>query len=217
MRVRTHLLFSFLLTVFFAAPIAAKADDLPSVLARLDVAAKKFHSVSASVVFDTEQTDPVPDSDIQKAKAYYERNGSAFKMAAHIYEHNGRPATSAYNFTNGTLHFYDGSQVHDYQAAKWESYLMLGFGASGTALADKWDIKYVGSSVIDGVSVAQLELVAKDAEVRKTISKVTLWLDPDRGISLKQRFDESASVSRICTYTDIKINQSLPKNAFDLK
>ena len=30
-------------------------------------------------------------------------------------------------------------------AAKYESYLLLGFGASGKELADKWDIKYLGS------------------------------------------------------------------------
>ena len=31
------------------------------------------------------------------------------------------------------------------QAEKYESYLMLGFGASGNDLADKWTIKYLGT------------------------------------------------------------------------
>ena len=197
--------------------MAARAEDLKSVLERLNVAAKKFHSVSASVVFDTEQTDPVPDTDIQKATAYYERTGGAFKMAAHIHEHNGRPITSAYNISNGAIHFYDGTQEHVYQAGKWESYLILGFGASGDDLAAKWDIKYLGSQTLNGVNVAQLELVAKDPQVRKNISKVTLWIDPDRGISLKQRFDEGSSTYRICTYSDIKLNVPLPGKVFELK
>jgi outer membrane lipoprotein-sorting protein len=216
MRAR-KLLFSFLLAAFIAVPVTAKADDLNSVLARLNAAAKKFHSVSASLVFDTETQDPVPDTDIQKGTAYYERTGGNFRMAAHFHERNGRPFNSGYNYTGGALHFFDGTEVHTYQFAKWESYLILGFGASGTELADKWNITYLGAETMDDVKVAKLELVAKDPQVRKNIAKITIWIDPDRAVSLQQRFDESPSVYRICKYTDIKINQSLPKNAFDLK
>ncbi|WP_058189787.1 LolA family protein [Terracidiphilus gabretensis] len=216
MRAR-KLLFLLSLVALIAAPISAKADDLQSVLSRLNVASKKFHSVSANVVFDTETQDPVPDTDIQKGTAYYERNGGAFKMASHFHERNGRPFNSGYNYTDGAIHFFDGTEIHTYDFAKWQSFLILGFGASGTELADKWDIKYIGSSVLDGVNVAQLELVAKDPTVRKNIAKITIWIDPDRGVSLKQRFDESPGVYRICTYTDIKVNVTLPKNAFDLK
>jgi outer membrane lipoprotein-sorting protein len=216
MRVR-KLLFLFSLAALIAAPISAKADDLQSVLSRLNASSKKFHSVSASVVFDTEMQDPVPDSDIQKGTAYYQRDGNSFKMAAHFHDRNGHPFNSGYNYIGGAIHFFDGTEVHTYDGSKWQSYLILGFGASGTELADKWNIKYIGSSMLDGVNVAQLELVAKDPQVRKNIAKITIWIDPDRGVSLKQRFDESASVYRICTYTDIKVNVALPKNAFDLK
>ncbi len=225
MRVRRRSLFPLLLAALLAVPGAfsapasaqASAQDLKSVLTRLDAAAKKFRTTSASFVFDTEMSDPVPDSDTQKGLVYYERSGTSFKMAAHIHEHNGRPATNAYNLTNGQFRVYDGSTVHSYQAAKWEGYLMLGFGASGTELADKWDIKYLGNETIDGVKVAKLELVAKDADVRKNMAKITIWIDLDRGVSLKQRFDQNASTYRICTYTDIKINEKLPSKAFDLK
>jgi outer membrane lipoprotein-sorting protein len=225
MRVRRRFLFPFLLVALLAvpgilsAPVSAQApaQDLNSVLARLNVAAKKFKTTSANFVFDTEMSDPVPDSDIQKGVVYYERSGTSFRMAAHIHEHNGRPATNAYNFLNGVFSVYDGSTVHPYPAAKWESYLMLGFGASGTELDDKWEIKYLSNETIDGVNVAKLELVAKDPAVRKNMAKITIWVDPDRGVSLKQRFDQNAGTYRICTYTDIKTNQKLPSNAFDLK
>jgi outer membrane lipoprotein-sorting protein len=216
MRAR-KLLFLLSLVALIAAPISAKADDLHSVLDRLNAAAKKFRSVSANVVFDTESQDPVPDSDIQKGIAYYQRDGNNFKMAAHFNDRNGHPVKTAYNIAGGKINFFDGTDVHPYDASKWQAYLILGFGASGTELADKRDIKYIGSSVLDGVNVAQLELVAKDPTVRKNIAKITIWIDPDRGVSLKQRFDENASSYRICTYTDIKVNQPLPKNAFDLK
>jgi outer membrane lipoprotein-sorting protein len=217
MRVRFRSIFPLLLAALLAAPCAIHAEDLNSVLARLNVAAKRFHTTSATFVFDTETLDPVPDTDLQSGVVYYQRSGGSFKMTAHIHEHNSHPATTAYSINGGVIHFFDGSQVHTYDAAKWQSYLMLGFGASGTELADKWDITYVGSSEMNGVRVAQLELVAKDPQVRKTIPKVTLWIDPDRGVSLQQRFDEGPSLYRICKYTDIKVNESLPSKAFDLQ
>ena len=67
---------------------------------------------------------------------------------------------------------------------------MLGFGASGTQLEEKWTIKYLGTETIDGVKTDKLELVAKDPDVRKNIPKVTIWLDTSRAVSLKQVFDE---------------------------
>lgn len=192
------------------------ADDLKSVLAKLDASAAQFHNTSADFVFDTEMTDPVPDTDIQKGTVYYQRTGDAFQMAAHIEQHNNRPASSTYAFAGGVLRFRDGDQVHVYQASKWESYLVLGFGAKGSDLTQKWDVKYVGPATIDGKKTQQLELVAKDPQVRKTISKVTIWVDTERAVSLQQRFDESTGY-RICKYTNFKVNGSLPSKAFDLK
>ena len=65
---------------------------------------------------------------------------------------------------------------------------MLGFGASGKELEEKWDIKYDGPETMDGVKTEKLELVAKDPEVQKNLPKVTIWMDTDRGVSLKQVF-----------------------------
>jgi hypothetical protein len=57
-----------------AAPLlAATQDDLKSVLDRLNVAAANFHSTSADFEFDSIQTDPIPDTDVQKGVVYYER------------------------------------------------------------------------------------------------------------------------------------------------
>jgi outer membrane lipoprotein-sorting protein len=91
---------------------------------------------------------------------------------------------------------------------------MLGFGASGAQLAEKWTITYLGTEMIGGVKTDKLELIAKDPAVRKNISKVTIWLDTSRAVSLKQVFDEGEGQSYTCTYTNIKVNQGVPGNAF---
>jgi outer membrane lipoprotein-sorting protein len=199
------------------------ADDLEKVLRKLDVAAASFHSTSADFQFDTVQTDPVPDTDVQKGTVYYGRKGSAFQMAAHIREVNGKLVPKVYTYSDGILKLYEKltDQVRRFtKASKFESYLMLGFGASGKDLEQKWDIKYLGSEILlDGktaVKTEKLELVAKDPAIRKVLSKVTIWVDPDRAVSLKQVFDEGPGAYRVCLYSHFKTNQPLPADAFTL-
>ena len=102
------------------------------------------------------------------------------------------------------------------QARKYESYLMLG-SASGSQLEEKWNIKHLGTEVIGGIKTDKLELVAKDPTVRKNLPKVTIWLDTARAVSLKQVFDEGEGQSYVCYYTNIKVNQLLPKDAFQFR
>ncbi len=194
--------------------------DLEWVLRRLDSTAANFHSTSADFEFDTIQTDPIYDKDVQKGTVYYERNGSAFQMAAHIREINGKPAVKVYTYSNGVFRLFESSinQVTTYSKLnKYESYLMLGFGASGKDLQKKWEIKYLGCETLDGVKVAKLELVPKDPEIKKSLPKVTVWVDSERGVSLKQIFDEGPGQYRVSVYFNIKVNQGLPADAFTLK
>lgn len=201
-------------------PSALAADNLQSVLNRLDQAAASFHTTTADFVFDTETVEPIADTDIQQGIVYYERSGAAFKMAAHIDKANGAPVTRAYAYLDGRLSYYDqptNQVTRINSASKFESYIRLGFGSSGRDLADKWNITDLGSEMIDGVKTEKLELIAKDPEVRKIFTKVTIWVDPNRAVSLRQRFDEGSSVYRICTYSHIRINQSQPRDAFNFK
>ncbi|MEI9968272.1 MAG: hypothetical protein WDM87_06480 [Terracidiphilus sp.] len=200
-------------------PVAsARAEDLSAVLAKLDSAAKNFHTTTAAFEFDTIMTDPVPDTDIQKGNVFYQRSGTMFQMAAHLRERNGHPAATAYIISGGVVRLSDTGKESDArtynQASKYESYLRLGFGASGADLRDKWDIKYLGKETIDGIATDKLELVAKDPNVRNLFVKVTIWLDTAHAVSLKQVFDEPDGTTRICNYTKIQVNQPLPNGAF---
>jgi outer membrane lipoprotein-sorting protein len=200
-----------------ATPAEEKAKD--EVLRRLDVAAANFHSTSADFEFDAVETDPIPDKDVQKGTVYYERKGNSFQMAAHIHELNGKIASKVYSYTSGVFNLYEKltNQVTRFsKVSQYESYLMLGFGASGKDLEQKWEIKYLGSEVIDGVKTEKLEMVAKDAAVRKNIPKVTIWLDTERAVSLKQIFEEGPGQYRVCFYFNFKTNQPLPYDAFKL-
>jgi outer membrane lipoprotein-sorting protein len=103
------------------------------------------------------------------------------------------------------------------KAGKYESYVILGFGASGKDLQAKWDIKYVGSETLNGVKTEKLELVAKDPDVRKNLSKVEIWLDPDHAVSLKQVLTFSSTSTYVAQYSNFKFNEPLPGEAFTFK
>ena len=204
-----------------AAPAATEEKEKERVLRQLDAAAKNFHSTSADFQFDSVQTDPIPDKDIQSGTVYYERTGKNFRMAAHITKDNNKPVEKKYMFIGGVFKLFEGGnvdQVTTYsQVSKFQSYLMLGFGASGKDMEEKWEIKYLGSEMLDGVKTEILELVAKDPAVHKNIPKVTVWMDADQGISLKQVFDEGPGQYRVCVYFKTKVNQPLPADAFTFK
>ena len=91
MRLRSTIVLLAVSALALLPAMSARAEDLAGVLAKLDSAAKDFHTTSASVEFDTVQTDPIPDTDVITGDAYYDRKGNSFQMAAHFHQHNGRP------------------------------------------------------------------------------------------------------------------------------
>jgi outer membrane lipoprotein-sorting protein len=202
-------------------PAAQAADDLSAALSKLDAASASFHTTSADVEFDTAQTNPVPDTDVQKGVVYYERSGANFQMGVHIDSDDGQPAPKVVVCcAKGSIQLYEklSNQVTTLsKLSQYESWFMLGFGASGKELQEKWDIQYDGPETVDGVQTAKLELTPKDPTVKKNLPKVILWMDLGRAVSLKQYFDEGNGQSRTCHYTNIKVNGPLPKDAFSFK
>jgi outer membrane lipoprotein-sorting protein len=220
---QTRNLISVTLIALLAVPGcgAYPGGNLQTTLGKLNQAAKNFRSTSADFEFDTNQTLPVPDTDILKGVAYYKRDGTNFKMAAHIATDNGAPTPKTYTFADGVFRLYEPMipQVTTFsRASKFAEYVMLGFGASGDELAAKWDITDLGPETIGGVETEKLELLAKDPTVRKNLPKVTIWMDLNRAVSLKQIFDEGQGTTRVCTYTNIKTTQKLlPDSDFTFK
>lgn len=220
MQFRKQALFVFLLTLVVSPGGRLAAQDLKSVLAQLDASAARFQKASADLEYQNVMTDPVPDSEIQKGSIYYQRKGAGFESGIHINEINGKTVPKTIVFAGGVVKVYD--KLVDQltivkEAGQYEGYLALGFGASGKDLMDKFDVKYLGPETISGVKTEKLELVAKDPKVVKLFPKITIWVDPTRAVSLKQVFDEGQGQSRTGIFSNIKINQSLPSDAFTFK
>jgi outer membrane lipoprotein-sorting protein len=206
------------------SPALAPAQDLNSVLAKLDAAAAKFKSAQAEISTDIVQTQPLPDEDKQTGTVLFERKGAELQMALHLKTDNGKPVVKDLVYTGGVGKLYDPQlkQMQVFKAganqAQAETILTLGFGGSGKDLQKSWQIAYSGTEQVDGKPTAKLDLVPRDPSVRKTYPKVTLWVDLSNGLALKQQFfDASGSSYKLATYRNIRLNAKVPSNAFQLK
>jgi outer membrane lipoprotein-sorting protein len=219
-----RLFFAGVLISAFSAMMPARAfaaSDLKATLGRLNAAADKFHSTTADFEFTSIQTDPVPDKDVQTGVVFYQRTGSNFQMGLHISDVNGEKAPKVIVCCQkGNVQLFDEKMNHVTvlnKFSQYQSWFMMGFGASGRELAEKFDITDDGPETVDGVKTEKLEMIPKDEAVRRNVAKITLWMDLDLGVSRKQLFNEDSSHYRVCTYSNIQMNKGVPKDAFTFK
>lgn len=201
---------------------AASGPALDKVLAQMDAAAAKFRSAQADFQWDQFER-VVSSTDTQTGVIYFVRSGGSTQMAADILTYDKQPAKKTVVFRDGILDFYQPQidQLTVIHAGdkkdQFESYLALGFGASGSDLKKSWNITYQGMETIDGVQTAKLDLVSKVAADRNTISHLTIWVDPARAISLKQIMFETSGDSRTAYYRNIQYNKKISSSVFKIK
>lgn len=210
-----------LLAVWLLAAAAWPQDNaagLDRVLGEMDTSARSFRTTEASFVWDQYQK-VIDETDTQKGKIYFRRQDRDTQMAADISE----PDKKYVLYANAKIQVYQPKidQVTEYNPGKnradLESFLVLGFGGSGSELLAAYDVKYLGSETANGTQAAKLELVPKSTRVRNNIARILLWIDPARGVSVQQQFFEPSGDYRLAKYFDIQINQKLPDNVFKLK
>ncbi|HEY4355124.1 MAG TPA: outer membrane lipoprotein-sorting protein [Acidobacteriaceae bacterium] len=218
------------LAAFAATPHAAPAAQTPAssltaVLNQLDAASAKFKSVQANVHYDN-YTRAVKDHDLHTGTIYVERSGGVDRMGALDFGASGKTPVVILNYDGNVLHNYTAGTNQDdiFKAgdnkAKYQSFLTLGFGGSGKSLSQSWTITDGGSEMIsDGsgqVKTEKLDLIPKDPSVANVFKQVTIWIDPVRGISLKQIFYAPNGDTRTAEYTDIKLNGSVDKKPYTI-
>ena len=206
--------------ILIFAPLALMAQnaELQKVLAEMDAASARFQSAQADFVWD-QYTSVVQSHDYQKGTIAFRRVGSSTEMVAHVKTENDQPAPKDVLYKNGELDFYQPALKQETiinAGATVERYLTLGFGGSGKDLAATWNIAYQGNETIDGVETAKLDLTPKQPGTNNQFTHITIWVDPKRGISLKQQVFQDSGDWRLATYSNIRLN-SVPTSAFALQ
>jgi dipeptidyl aminopeptidase/acylaminoacyl peptidase len=206
-----------------AEPVQLPSAELKKSMTKLDAAAGRFKSAQADIVWENVQTAPVQDTDTQLGTAVFQRKAGQISAALHISSDNDRPVAKDIVYAEGTLKFYDPMQNRlsvfkaEANRAAFESLLTLGFGASGAEMEKSWVVTQTGSDVVGGVKATKFELLPRDQGVRKSVAKATLWMDLERGVALKQRFDDPSGNYREVTYKSLKVNKSVPEDSFEIK
>jgi outer membrane lipoprotein-sorting protein len=207
------------------APATSSAEssaDLKKVISQLNSAAAKFETAQADFSWDQFQA-VVQESDIQTGTIYFERKKNATRMAAYLKQDNGKVAPKTVTYDGGEINFYEPTirQLTVMKAGtnrdQFESFLTLGFGGSGSDLEANWKVSLLGTESIDGVSVARLDLVPIQQKVLDMFTHVTIWVDPTRGVSLKQIFYQPAGDRRTALYKNIRYNSAIAADIFKLK
>ncbi len=188
----------------------------------MDAAAKGFHSAQADFQWDQYEL-VVDNTDTQKGTISFLRGDDSTQMSAQVKQFNGQPDVKDIVYKNGVLQFYQPSIDHmtilhaGNNQERFESFLTLGFGGSGSDLKKNWEITDLGPETIDGVKTIQLDLVGKQASVRSMFQHILIWIDPTRAISLKQKFFEPSGDTRTAYYRNIRYNGKIPSSVFRIK
>jgi len=210
----------------------AKSGRLEAVLSQMNAASAKFTSAQADLRQEL-FTKIVQDTQTQTGQIYVLRKSGNTQMGMKMFPAEAKPGAQpiqVVEFKDGKLRVLNTStkQIEQFTTSGKnqgvaETVMTLGVGGSGTDLAKAWNITDQGTEKIsDGgnqVEVEKLDLVSKDEGIRKNYSRITVWIDPARGVSLKQLFYDASGGTptgdtRTVYYSNIRLNQNVPVNQF---
>jgi len=214
-----------ILAISMAALLAASAyaqgkqNNLEQVLNLLDKSSVGFRTVRTDFEWDQYQK-VVDEHDMQKGVMFFKRSGNNVDVAADI--RTPAPGKKLV-LKDGALQVLDRrtGQSTPYDTRKnrenFESFLALGFGGRGHDLPKSFEVRYAGTEAAVGVQAYKLELTPKSEQVRRMFPLITLWINPQTGMSVQQKLDQGEGDYRLAKYTKIEINPQLPGDAFNLK
>jgi len=201
---------------------AAIDPALDKTLRALDAASAKFQSTEADLKWDQFEK-VVRETTSQYGSIYFLRKGASTEMGAILTNKPGAAPLKYLHFASGQGYMYDtvAKKTTPFNAgqdrARAESFLTLGFGGSGKDLEKAWTITQQGTEAINGTPTVKLDLVPKDPSVANMFTHITIWVDPTRGISLKQLSYTPEGDTKTAYYTNIRYNGKIDTKRYTKK
>jgi len=197
----------------------AGAADLPTVLAKMDASAATFKTMRADLDWTT-YTALVDDSSVESGSIVVRKEGSDVEVKIDFTTpyprqmHVQGTKAESYKPRINTIEEYDLSKHKD----KLEQALLIGFGASGKAIAKNYDVKALGEESVSGHETVHLELIPKDAEARTSVPKLEMWVSKQTWQPVQQKLYQASNGDyTLYNYSEIEINPSLKSSDFKLK
>ena len=194
----------------------AQQGNLQATLAKLDAASARFKSAEADVHRDA-YTSFIKETKATDGITYFKRDmGGKMEFGVKTSGEDARTilykdgVARIYNPTAGCTNTVENNSI--------DTYITIGFGGSGKDLALKWDITDLGPDTINGTKVEKLDLVPKDEGARKNVAKMSVWVDLDRDVSLKQiLYSAGSKDTNTATFSNIKLNTTVNTKPYAIK
>lgn len=231
---RLSLMFVLAVTIFWLQLCGAQpatppdSGGLDAVLKKMDDVAANFTTAQANFEWQTYQKVIDEIVDVEKGVIYYRKSSKQVEMMAEVKQGGAsasslKPEPKFVLLSGGEIRLYEPKvdRVTEVDLGKnqseFESYIVLGFGASGQDLQRSFEVTYLGPETIDNVKTAKLQLIPRSEKVKKTYDRILLWIDLDRGVSVQQQLFQPQGDYRLNQYSQIKLHEKIPDDVFKLK
>jgi outer membrane lipoprotein-sorting protein len=132
------------------------------------------------------------------------------------------PTTNFLVIKEGTVLFYQPliKQAQEYKMGRHKDkaeFLLLGFGSDQGAMAEAYEISFLGEEEIDGRKSYQLELKPKSEQVAAFFDRIVLWIDGEKWVPIQQKLVEPTQDHLLIRFQDLELNPKLSKGDFNVK
>ncbi len=206
------------LTVLILAGLAARAETLQAVFARIDREAAGFQSMTTRLT-KTEFTAVLNDTSSENGQMWLRRKGRDLAMRTEIQK--PEPRSIGFSGAQARIYYPKINTVQIYDLGKQRSlidqFLVLGFGSSSKDLLKSYSVTIGGEDTVGGQKTTRLELVPKSKQVLDQVRKIELWFPLNAGHPIQQRFQQSGDDYYLVAYSALQLNPNLPESAFQLQ
>jgi outer membrane lipoprotein-sorting protein len=195
----------------------ARADSLDDVLRRMDAAAPKFTSMTATLK-RVDYHARFPETEEKTGSVRMQRTKNSGPAA--IWKFEGKdPETFYLHGHTGLQYLPKVKMAREYEAGKHvaavQEALLLGFGARSADLQKTYDIALGGTEKVAGKNTTWIRLTPKSKDVKDLYTRIDLWVEDGESNPTQEKIWTGTKGDYIlATYSDLKINPDLPDSEF---
>ncbi len=201
------------------AGFQAMAESSDSVLARMDKEALSFRDMTAKLR-KVSFTAVLNDTGEESGVIWMKRAGSN-KALMRVEITEPEPRSVGLEGSTAQIYYPKIQTVQIYDLGKnstlLDQFSLLGFGTARKDLEKNYTIRVAGEETVEGQPSTRLELTPKSPKVLERVQKIELWIPANAGHPVRQKFNQPGGDYYLISYSDMKLNPSLPDSAFRLK
>jgi len=198
-----------------------RAESLDDILARMDQTARNLRTFSAKMS-RTEYTKILNDKEVTDGLRLVKRvNGQTIGIMQFLGQN---PRTVRFAGKTVEVYLPTAKRIEVYDAGKFgkmgkqvDQLLLIGIGVTSADLRRDFNIQAGPTETIGGVNSTRIDLIPKDNDLKKQVSKIEMWIPEKDSVPLQIKVTRTSGDYDQAIYSDVQINPALPDSAFELK